>query len=50
MIDSRRPATPQDVFTRFASRYDRMNSIASLGKVRKWRAQVARQPPVSNLS
>ena len=43
MIDSRRPATPQEVFTRFASRYDRMNSIASLGKDRKWRAQAARQ-------
>ena len=27
MIGSQRPATPQDVFTRFASRYDRMNTI-----------------------
>lgn len=40
-MSSERNATPQDIFTRLASRYDMINAIASLGQDRRWRCEAA---------
>lgn len=45
-MSNERPATPQDVFTRLARRYDAINAVASLGLDNQWRKQaISRLPP-----
>lgn len=43
MMKSSRPSTPQDVFTRLATRYDTLNAFMSAGRDTRWRRQATQE-------